>query len=87
VRSSVVSTRRARHGRTRLLCQSAIAGLALPRPVASNDYPGWKVKLRAWSLCSSTPTHFVCSETFEAWDGERSIFSRSWEKKITRELV
>ena len=51
------------------------------------ERPGWKVKLRAWSLCRSTPTHFVCSETFEAWDGERSIFSRSWEKKITRELV
>src|SRR6516164_1161549 len=51
------------------------------------ERPGWKVKLRAWSLCRSTPTHFVCSETFEAWDGERSIFSRSWEKKINRELV
>ena len=51
------------------------------------ERPGWNVKLRAWSLCRSTPTHFVCSETFEAWDGERSIFSRSWEKKITRELV
>ena len=51
------------------------------------ERPGWKVKLRAWSLCRSTPTHFVCSESFEAWDGERSIFSRSWEKKITRELV
>jgi hypothetical protein len=51
------------------------------------ERPGWKVKLRAWSLCRSTPTHFVCSETFEAWDGERSIFSRSWEKKIIRELV
>jgi hypothetical protein len=45
------------------------------------------VKLRAWSLCRSTPTHFVCSETFEAWDGERSVFTRSWEKKIARELV
>ena len=51
------------------------------------ERPDWKVKLRAWSLCRSTPTHFVCLETFEAWDGERSIFSRSWEKKITRELV
>jgi len=51
------------------------------------ERPGWKVKLRAWSLCKSTPTEFVCSETFEAWDGERSIFSRSWEKKITRVLV
>jgi uncharacterized protein len=51
------------------------------------ERPGWKIKLRAWSLCRSTPTHFMCSETFEAWDGERSIFSRSWEKKIARELV
>jgi putative CocE/NonD family hydrolase len=47
----------------------------------------WQVKLRAWNLCKSTPTHFICSETFEAWEGERSVFSRNWEKKIPRDLV
>jgi putative CocE/NonD family hydrolase len=47
----------------------------------------WKVKLRAWNLCTSTPTHFICSETFEAWEGDRAVFSRTWNKKIARELV
>ena len=51
------------------------------------ERPGWTIKLRAWSLCKSTPTHFVCSEKFEAWDGERSVFVKSWEKKIPRVLV
>jgi hypothetical protein len=51
------------------------------------ERPGWNVKLRAWSLCRSTPTHFLCAETFEAWDGGRSIFSRSWERKIARQLL
>jgi uncharacterized protein len=47
----------------------------------------WKVRLRAWSLCKSTPTHFVCTETFEASSGDRVIFSRAWERRILRELV
>jgi hypothetical protein len=47
----------------------------------------WNVKLRARSLCKSTPTHFLCSETFEAWEGNRAIFSRTWDRKITRQLV
>jgi len=47
----------------------------------------WRVKLRARALCKSTPTHFVCSETFEAWEGDRAIFSRTWNKMIARELV
>jgi predicted acyl esterase len=47
----------------------------------------WTVKLRAWSQCRSTPTHFLCSETFEAWEGDRAVYSRKWEKKIARELV
>jgi putative CocE/NonD family hydrolase len=47
----------------------------------------WKVKLRAWSLCKSTATHFLCSESFEAWEGDRSVYSRTWEQKIARVLV
>ena len=47
----------------------------------------WNVKLRAWSLCKSTATHFLCSESFEAWEGDRSVYSRTWEKKIARVLV
>jgi putative CocE/NonD family hydrolase len=48
---------------------------------------GWAVKLRAWCLCKSTSTHFLCRETFEAWDGDQPIFSRTWDKRIPRQLV
>ena len=47
----------------------------------------WNVKLRAHSLCRSTATHFICKETFEAWEGGRAVFSRAWDKEIARELV
>jgi putative CocE/NonD family hydrolase len=47
----------------------------------------WRIKLRARCLCRSTPTHFICSESLEAWEGERAVFSRSWEKNIARDLV
>ncbi len=47
----------------------------------------WRIRLRAHSLCRSTATHFICSETFEAWEGSRTVFSRTWDKKIPRRLV
>jgi hypothetical protein len=47
----------------------------------------WKIKLRARSVCKSTPTHFICSETFEAWEGDRAVYSRAWDKTIKRVLV
>jgi hypothetical protein len=47
----------------------------------------WRVKLRARALCRSTPTHFICSESFEAWVGDRAIFSRTWDTNVPRELL
>jgi hypothetical protein len=47
----------------------------------------WKVKVRARCVCRSTPTHFICSELFEATDDDRVVFSRSWQKEIPRRLV
>ncbi len=47
----------------------------------------WKIRLRAHSLCRSTATHFLCAESFEAWDGAKVVFSRTWEKRIVRRLV
>jgi uncharacterized protein len=47
----------------------------------------WNVKLRAHSLCRSTATHFICKETLEAWEGDRPIFSRAWDKEIARVLL
>ncbi len=47
----------------------------------------WRIRLRARCLCRSTATHFICSETFEAWEDGRSVFSRTWEKSIPRLLV
>ena len=47
----------------------------------------WRVKMRAWSRGRSTPAHFHCEETFEAWDGETRIVHRQWSKAIPRILV
>lgn len=47
----------------------------------------WNMRLRAWSRGRSTPTHFLCEETFEAWEGDHQVFTRSWEKAIPRVLV
>ncbi len=47
----------------------------------------WNVKLRAHSLCQSTPTDFICTETFEAWEDDAVVFSRSWNRVIPRNLV
>jgi len=47
----------------------------------------WRVKLRARCLCKSTPGHFICSQVFEAFEGDRMVFSRNWEKEIPRRLV
>ena len=47
----------------------------------------WRVRLHAWSRGRSTLTHFLCEESFEAWDGDRKVFSKRWEKTIPRDLV
>ena len=47
----------------------------------------WRVRLRARSVCRSTATHFICVETFEAWTGDKLIFSRAWDRQIARQLV
>ncbi len=47
----------------------------------------WNVRLRAWCRCRSTPSEFLCEETFEAWDEGRLVFSRTWTKTIPRVLV
>jgi hypothetical protein len=47
----------------------------------------WRIKLRARCSCRSTPTHFVCTELFEAWEGDRKVFFRDWSQDIPRELV
>jgi putative CocE/NonD family hydrolase len=47
----------------------------------------WQATVRSRCLCRSTPTHFLCSETFEAAEGDRIVFTRTWYKEIARELV
>jgi putative CocE/NonD family hydrolase len=56
---------------------------------ANNSYRrgDWQVRLRAWSLGRSTASEFICQESFEAWDGDRLVLSRQWEKAIPRNLV
>jgi len=47
----------------------------------------WNVTLRASCSCKSTPTDFISAETFEAREGDKVIFSRSWNRVIPRRLV
>jgi putative CocE/NonD family hydrolase len=47
----------------------------------------WNVKLRAWCRCRCTPTEFLCEESFEAWDGGKKVFDRTWQRAIARRLV
>jgi uncharacterized protein len=47
----------------------------------------WRIKLRSWALGRSTPTSFINDETFEAWEGDKLIVSRRWQKTIDRKLV
>ncbi len=47
----------------------------------------WRIRLHAWSRGRSTPTHFLCEESFEAWEGDTKVFSKRWEKAIPRNLV
>jgi hypothetical protein len=47
----------------------------------------WRIRLHAWSRGRSTPTHFLCEESFEAWDGDTKVFSKRWEKAIPRNLI
>ena len=47
----------------------------------------WHVTLRAHCACSSTAESFVCTESFDAWDGDRRVFSRYWQRTIPRNLV
>ena len=47
----------------------------------------WCVRLHAWSRGRSTPTHFLCEESFVAWEGEKQIFAKAWKKAIPRNLV
>jgi hypothetical protein len=47
----------------------------------------WQATVRSRCLCRSTPTHFLCSETLEAAEGDRVFFTRTWYKEIARQLV
>ncbi len=47
----------------------------------------WNIKLRAWSRSRSTTTHLLCEESFEAWEGDKLVFSRTWEKDIPRNML
>ena len=47
----------------------------------------WRVRLHAWSRGRSTPTHFLCEESFTAWEGDKQIFAKAWEKTIPRNLM
>jgi len=47
----------------------------------------WEVKTNAHTLLTSSPTHFHIRAELDAYEGDSRMFSRSWDKKIPRDLV
>ena len=48
---------------------------------------GWDTRIRTHSAIACTADAFIVEADLEAFEGERRIFSRSWTKRIRRDLV
>jgi putative CocE/NonD family hydrolase len=48
---------------------------------------GWDTRIRTHSAIACTASEFIVEADLEAFEGERRIFSRSWTKRIKRDLV
>ena len=47
----------------------------------------WKVRTETWSAMTASKTHFHVTGKLEAYEGEQKILTRTWDKKIKRQLV
>jgi len=47
----------------------------------------WKVRTETWSSMTATKTHWRVKGRLEAYEGEKLIFTREWDKKVKRRLV
>lgn len=47
----------------------------------------WKVMTVTRTVLTSTPTHFLIRATLDAYEGDKRVFSKSWDESIKRDLV
>jgi hypothetical protein len=47
----------------------------------------WQVATETRTHLSATPEDFIIHADLDAYEGEHRIFSRSWERRIPRDLV
>jgi uncharacterized protein len=47
---------------------------------------GWDTRIRTRSAIACTATHYIIEADLEAFEAERRVFSRSWTRKIERDL-
>jgi hypothetical protein len=47
----------------------------------------WKVRTETWSAMTASKTHFHVTGRLEAFEGDKQILTRTWDKKIKRRMV
>src|SRR5262249_2740255 len=47
----------------------------------------WRIRVEAAIAMASTQRHFKVHQRLVAFEGDREIFARDWEKEIERDLV
>lgn len=50
-------------------------------------HPGWRTRVDVETTLSSTADHFLIEADLRAYDGDQRIFSRSWNRRVARDLV
>ena len=48
---------------------------------------GWQVRATSRVAMTSTREHFVIHAAIDAFEGDRRVCCRNWERRIKRELV
>jgi hypothetical protein len=51
------------------------------------DRGDWRVRTQTFLSLGATPTTFLVSATLEAFEDDRRVFSRTWDRAIPRDLV
>ncbi|MBL8338875.1 MAG: hypothetical protein JNM97_19075, partial [Rhodoferax sp.] len=47
----------------------------------------WKVRTETHSAMTASKTHFHVTGRLEAYEGDALVLTRSWDKKIKRQLL
>ena len=48
---------------------------------------GWEARTKTHTVLTSTPTHFLLHAQLDAFEGERRVYSRNWDRAIPRDHV